>query len=460
MPAEKRKPTEDERLARNEKQRDYEASIRLWETSLERDARKAKQCAKNTKIRKKRTPEQRAAVNARMTLVNNIRLQNETKDKRDTRLANQKVLNKAAKLRETPADRDARLAKSGVYNEAVLAAKNAKLAARWKETGRGLSTEFGLGERSHADEIAERVHDIAHSSAGVFHPNGEATSDNWVQDHGEYMSLIDVIKQGCWAVYFYITITDIEPGTEIKCPETTQFLVQCHRNPIWRILRTGIGTEQDLERFSGIEARSVVRPYLLAECVSAFDVTSLEGGLQHYIEDELGLAPGMCLHKRAGAGSRLQYSTTKKERKRIDAGHACIYSLSVSFIKTTSRTFADTNILDPGRPPRLISCTAISHDGEQIFNVCVQGKNNPFPDTKSVVADKASNKATFAKNAERHRERKEAALAIGSEDDDSDIDGLDEQWGDVADEDMESADDEIETNGQVMQGYVVEEMEE
>ncbi|KAJ1464334.1 hypothetical protein T484DRAFT_1758175 [Baffinella frigidus] len=281
--------------------------------------------------------------------------------------------------------------------------KHEELSALFKSIDGSVSTEFGLGEDSRSDEINERVHDIMKSSAGVLHPKGEATSDNWVRDHGEYTSLENLISQGVWAAYFLVTMTIITPGEEIKCNETTAFLPEVQRNPLWRIE----APDGDLKRFTTSEAKSIVCSYLLADCVSAYDVTSLEKGCQLYCENELNMPHGMCLHKNIGAGARMQYSTTPQEKKRIANGEACEYSLVLSLIKTDARTFADSSPDDPGdRPPPLTSCSVTSHDGKMTYNVSVRGYKQSFPDTESVKADKARIQRYKGTTTERRLKRK------------------------------------------------------
>ena len=229
--------------------------------------------------------------------------------------------------RSNPQNRAKQNADANVRDKVRSDALQTERAADFKANGAGLTTEFGLGGASREDGINERVHDIMHSSAGIFqfmgNFEGEATCDNWVRDHGEYTSVKDVLATGEFAAYFLTTKQKIKSGQEIKCPETTAFMSICLRDPLWRIEthttkpqlfgRPGIGPrlvkankERDLRLFTREEARTVVRSYILAKCVSAYDATGLEGCLQRYIE-KMGLPHGRCLHMEAGAGSRSEF---------------------------------------------------------------------------------------------------------------------------------------------------------
>jgi hypothetical protein len=308
-------------------------------------------------------------------------------------------------LAKLPRTRAKRYARTRAWRKAKAALEHAELSAIFQANG-VVSTEFGLGDTSHHEDTTERVHDIVHSSAGGLHPGAVKTLDNWVKDHGKYMSVEDVLSGGGWAAYFLITMRKITAGKEIKCVETTNFMTMADRNPLWRIDTTDIDTNRDLRRFTGPEAGSVVRSYLLADCVSAYDATSLEGKLQHYIEDEIDMPHGLCLHKEAGAGSRKQYSRTKVEKARLAKGEACVYSVVLSMIRVISPTFADIDPSDPDRAPPLTSCSVVSHNGKQTYNVVVRGHKQPFPDTKSVIADKAKIKRDKATTKKRHAEER------------------------------------------------------
>ena len=201
---------------------------------------------------------------------------------------------------------------------------------------------------------------------------------------------------------------DIFTGKEIKCYETTAFMTDSCRNPLWRVETTDSIDchERDLRRFTTAEARSVGRSYLVAKGVSAYDVTSLEGGLQHYIEDELGMSHGMCLHQEAGAGKRNEFSITAQEKARRDKGLACPFSLFMTIIKTTDRKWFIGPLRQHDAPRRLTACTVTSHDGKDKFNVSVRANKQSFPDTPSVLKDKAAKEASAAKDKERHANAK------------------------------------------------------
>jgi hypothetical protein len=325
--------------------------------------------------------------------------------KEEVRVKKKATLDSA--LAKLPRTRAKKYARTRAWRKAKAALEHAELSAIFQANG-VVSTEFGLGDTSHHEDTTERVHDIVHSSAGGLHPGAVKTLDNWVKDHGKYMSVEDVLSGGGWAAYFLITMRKITAGKEIKCVETTNFMTMADRNPLWRIDTTDIDTNRDLRRFTGPEAGSVVRSYLLADCVSAYDATSLEGKLQHYIEDEIDMPHGLCLHKQAGAGSRKQYSRTKVEKARLAKGEACVYSVVLSMIRVISPTFADIDPSDPDRAPPLTSCSVVSHNGKQTYNVVVRGDKQPFPDTKSVIADNAEIARKKAADKKRRAEEKAA----------------------------------------------------
>ena len=324
-------------------------------------------------------------------------------------------------LRQNPEKRAKMYAATSSWKKTAADALHAERAADFKAKGDGVTTEFGLGDILREDEVKERVHDIMHSSAGVFQYMGKfeggATCDNWVRDHGEYTSVEDVLATGEFAAYILTTMLKIVSGTEIKCRETTEFMTRCDRDPLWRLEdrtkkpqlfgRPGIcqrpkhvNEEIDLRRFTVPEAKTVVRSYLLAKCVSSFDATSLEGGLQRYIED-MGMPHGMCLHQKAGAGSKLEYGITNPET-------TCV---ALSLIRVKSPKFADIEHSDAGRSPPLTSCTVTSHDGKTDYKVAVRGHKQKFPDTKSVLADKTTNAASRLQNLTRHRKRKAGVIS-------------------------------------------------
>ena len=250
------------------------------------------------------------------------------------------------------------------------------------------------------------------------YPKGEATTANWIKDHGT-KSIEEVLATEEFAAYFLVTKQSITPGKEIKCPESTDFMTACQRDPLWRIetRRTKtqmwgrpktpmwgrpINGEIDLRRFT--KAKTVVRSYLLAKCVSAFDATGLERCLQRYIE-EMGMPHGMCLHQEAGAGHKNQYGNTNPETTWV----------ALSLIRVSSPKFADVDPVDPKRSPPLTSCMVTSHDGSTTYKVAVRGHKQKFRYTKSVLADEATNVARRLKNVVRHNKRKADAISMGED---------------------------------------------
>ena len=295
-------------------------------------------------------------------------------------------------------------------------------AADSKARGVDVTTEFGLWTTPRAYEIEERVHEMMQWYAGAFLFDGGGTSNNWIRDNGEFMSLKDVLATGEFAAYFLVTKQKITSGQELKCTETTKFLSECDRDPLWRTEtrrtkpqvwdRPGIGPvpkhindERDLRRFTVAEAKTVVRSYLLAKCVSSFDATSLEGGLQRYIED-MGMPHGLCLHKEAGAGSKREYGNTKPETTWV----------ALSLIRVTSLKFAEVDLVYPTRSPPLTSCTVTSHNGENTYNVSVRGPKQKFPSTKSVLEDEAKIAATRLQTKMRRKKRKADAISTTEDD--------------------------------------------
>jgi len=202
---------------------------------------------------------------------------------------------------EKPGNRTKQNTKQKAVAKAKADSLQAERAAEYKANGTGRTTDFGLGDETRADELKELVHGIMHSSAGVFQFEGEATTRNWIRDHGE-KSREEILSSGEWAAYFLVTKQKITPGKEIKCPETMDFMCNYVRNPLMRIDTFDNGNQRDFRRFTGKEAKTVVLTYLLAKCVSGYDATSLEGSLQRYIEKEMGMPHGFCLRKKAGAG--------------------------------------------------------------------------------------------------------------------------------------------------------------
>jgi hypothetical protein len=306
-------------------------------------------------------------------------------------------------------DTDA-LARRTARNEAKrerYAAKRQEMLAEIAELFRqhgGVSTVFGEGgERQ--ESIMRKVKEIMRNYAGVASLIGEITSKKWLDDHGD-VSVEEKLAEGEWAAYILITRTGIIPGKEEECDETKLFLTRVERDPLLRIeLENG-----DLKRMSPPQANSVVHSYLLAECDTAYDVTSLEAACQFYLEDEIGLPHGMCLHKQAGAGKRLENSMTKAELKLFLSGELKGWSLVLSIIRVTDCVFAAVDPFDPTRSPPLVSASVLTLDGTDAgYRIRVRGNKQSFPDTPSVVADRATNKATREKTKARRQNLKRGA---------------------------------------------------
>jgi hypothetical protein len=287
-----------------------------------------------------------------------------------------------------------------VKRKAKTHALQIKRMAESKANGTGRTTDFGLGFVSRADELECAAYDIMNNPAGVLCPKGEATTSNWIRDHGE-KSIYEVASSGNWAVYVLTTKQDITSGIEIKCSETTKFMSCYSRSPLMRIDTVDNGNQRDFRRFTVKEAKTVVRSYILAKCVSAYDATGLEGSLQRYIEKEMGMSHGLCLHQKAGAAPKLEYGSTNPETTWV----------AVSLIRLTSPTFADVDHVDPNRSPPLLTCTITSHDGKITYNVGVRGDKQKFPCTKSVVADEAKNAASRLHTSTRRKKRKADAMS-------------------------------------------------
>jgi hypothetical protein len=317
----------------------------------------------------------------------------EALDDEEARLAKD-VARKTAWL-EIPGNRAKKNAASIAHHKENADALNAKREAECKANGGGRTTDYGLGDLPRPDDIKETVENIADEIPGVFVKGGKATSKKWVDDHG-HKSMKKVLSEGNHLAYILTTGTDITSGIEIKCPETTVFMTVPLRDPLCRIDEK-IDGERNLRLFTRKEAKTVVRSYLLKECLSGYDATGIEGALQRYLEDELGMPHGMYLHQKAGAGPLTEYGPT------ITKG-TCRVVLSI--IRITSPTFADVDPSDPDRAPPLTSCSVVSHNGKQTYNVVVRGHKQPFPDTKSVIADKAKIKRGKGTTNKRHTEER------------------------------------------------------
>jgi hypothetical protein len=274
----------------------------------------------------------------------------------------------------------------------------------------GVATVFGDGD-ARQESIMRKVKEIMGNYAGVAHPIGETTSKKWLNEHGD-VSIEEKLAEGEWAAYILITRTGIIPGKEEDCDETKGFLIDVQRDPLWRMeLENG-----DLKRMSPPQANSVVRSYLLTECNTAYDVTSLEAACQFYLEDEIGLPHGMCLHKKAGSGNRLENSMTEAELKLFLSGELKGWSLVLSMIRTTDRVFAAVDPDNAERSPPLVSASVPTHDGTgTVYRIRVRGNKQSFPDTPSVVADRKKNKAKYEKDKARRQKRKrDAAESVDS----------------------------------------------
>jgi hypothetical protein len=280
-------------------------------------------------------------------------------------------------------------------------AKNAKIFPKSVRN----STVLGEGDERQ-ESLTRTVEEIMGSHAGsALDPSGKPTSEKWVNDHGD-VSVGDQLAEGEYAAYLGITRTTVDPGKEEKCAETTLFLTQVQRDPLLRIEQE----DGDLKRMSPQQAKSVVNVYLLAKYENPYDVTSVEGACQFYLENELGLPHGICLHKRAGAGNRLKDSMTAAEYKLFRCGKLKGWSLNLTMIRTTDQVFADFDPFDPERSPPLVSASVPTHDGTgTVYRIRVRGNKQRFPDTPSVVADRATNKAKYQKDKERRQNRKRNA---------------------------------------------------
>jgi hypothetical protein len=210
------------------------------------------------------------------------------------------------------------------------------------------------------------------------------------------------LRGGNVASYLGVTRTPIFPNEESQCEETRNFLVAQKRNPLWRIKKN-----EDLKRFTTPQARNVLKPYLLAVCDNAYDITTLEAACQFYIEDEIGMPHGMCLHTKAGAGSRLLNSLTQPEIEFLRDGGELKYSLFISMIEVEHCVFADIDPVDELRSPPLVSASVPAQNGtDAVYCIQVRGYKQSFKNTESVLKDKKSRDATYATTKERREKRK------------------------------------------------------
>ena len=296
--------------------------------------------------------------------------------------------------RKNPGNRAKANAANNAWKKEKAAALQAQRAADSKANGVGVTTKFGLGDVSRGDELECGAYNIMNNPAGVLHPKGEATTANWIKDHGS-KSIEEVLMSGEWAAYFLTTKQKITPGDEIKCTETTVFMSNFIRNPLWRIDTVDNEEQRYLRLFRRGEAVTVVSTYLLVRCVSAFDATGLEGCLQRYIE-EMGMPHGLCLHQDAGAGPKKQYGKTGPKTTWV----------ALSLIRVKNPKFADIDPVNPNRYPPLQSCIVTSHSGKTDYKVAVRGHKKKFQGTKSVLADEVKIAVYNFKRAERRNKRK------------------------------------------------------
>jgi hypothetical protein len=268
------------------------------------------------------------------------------------------------------------------------------------------STVLGEGDDERQETLTRTVEEIMGGHAGsALDPSGIPTSEKWVMDHGD-VSVGVKLAEGEYAAYLGITRTTVHPGNEQDCKETTLFLTQVKRDPLWRMLQK----DGDLTRMSPKQAKSVVNVYLLAKYENPYDVTSVEGACQFYLENELGLPHGICLHKRAGAGNRLKDSMTADEYKLFRSGKIKGWSLNLTMIRTTDRVFAEFDPFDPERSPPLVSASILTNDGTgTVYSIRVRGNKQRFPDTPSVVADGKKIKDKKEKDKARRQKRKRNA---------------------------------------------------
>ncbi|KAJ1465545.1 hypothetical protein T484DRAFT_1757328 [Baffinella frigidus] len=352
----------------------------------------------------------------------------ETVDARVVRAATMKA-NKIKRLAlETKDDRANRFTKQNVQSRGQREKRNNQcgrsraVTQEFFKTHGIKTTAFGIGDLTRDEEIIAIVERVMNNKAGFENICGEATQQKWLSEQGS-MSLKDRLLQGDMAVYVHVTMQSITAGIEEECSETADFMLRPMRNPIWRI-SDGV----DLRRFTMAEFNSIRRSYILATCISNYDVTGLETECQRYLKDVLGMPHGMCLHRKVGAGSRLENSFSPAEMKRIENGEHPTYSLAITVVKTNGCIFADADPSYPERPPSLLQTNAVSHDNTNTFNIVVASDmqffpdQQRFPDTPSVLADACWNETRRVGNKERHRKRK--AADISAEDDSDEFEEL------------------------------------
>ncbi|KAJ1465965.1 hypothetical protein T484DRAFT_1757033 [Baffinella frigidus] len=287
---------------------------------------------------------------------------------------------------------------------------SAKHHASWIKKG-GAPSKFGQIDGVSRDEEIKALNvRIMGSPAGALLGSfGEATVTKWKERHGN-ASLRDVSmnREGkIFAMYMGTTMQDITPGDEEKCPESRAFLHEDKRNPLVRI-----NDKEDLRRFTQAEAGSVIETFVLMTSDNRYDITCIEGEMQYYLED-LGMAHGIRLHQKAGAGSRLPGSESVHEKNRLAKGETIIYSLFVTLIEMRDPVFADE--VDPEDPtptiPRLLSATVIGHMKgiPTTFEIEVRGHKQPFRDTPSVLEDRKEVKR-LEKQSRVTKKKRDAAL--------------------------------------------------
>ncbi|KAJ1482390.1 hypothetical protein T484DRAFT_1747604 [Baffinella frigidus] len=280
---------------------------------------------------------------------------------------------------------------------------SAAITAWYKEHGL-IATTFG---EARDDEIADMTSKIFASPVGTLCK--VPATDSWENDHGK-ITLYELLMRRGHQVYILTTMTKLLPNRELECRETYDWCIKKKRDPLTRVK----DKDGDLKLFTMPQVKSIVQPYILAQFGSAYDSTSVESSCQHFLEDELKLPHGIILHKKAGAGNRLKNTLSKDEIRRIKRGDTIVYSVAIAIVKITDHVFVEepNSDADPtGRGPSLLSACVHTHDGSGVtYNVSIRENGTSFPDTPSVLADKAAiDRGKAAKN-ERHRKRKADAI--------------------------------------------------